>query len=343
MLWFWLATLTPIPILLTAGFVGGVWSLLALFYMTIFTYFFDSIIKGAAVRCGSDGEFPSGHALSITLGLLHFALLAVAVFAISGGSRLAVFDRFVCFLAFGQFFGQVSNANAHELIHRSGRWPRRLGAMVYISLLFGHHVSAHRLVHHVWVATPQDPNSPKPGESFFRFWPRAWIGSFQEGLKAETALRRRATSTQPIWSHPYVSYVLGALAILAFTAVIFGGVGVAALIAICGYAQMQLLLSDYVQHYGLRRTLDANGKPEPVSNAHSWNSPQPFSSALMLNAPRHSDHHLNPTRSYPSLRLNASMPTLPRSLPAMATLALWPRMWRRVMDPRVKEITASQD
>jgi len=70
---------------------------------------------------------------------------------------------------------------------------------------------------------------------------------------------------------------------------------------------------------------------------HSWNAPHWFSSALMLNAPRHSDHHTHPARVYPALRLTEDMPVLPRSLPAMATLALFPRLWRRVMDPRVAD------
>ncbi|HSG55886.1 MAG TPA: fatty acid desaturase, partial [Paracoccaceae bacterium] len=99
---------------------------------------------------------------------------------------------------------------------------------------------------------------------------------------------------------------------------------------------MQLLLSDYVQHYGLRRRTRADGRLEPVGPQHSWNAAPWFSAAVMLNAPRHSDHHLNPARPYPALRLDAaSMPVLPRSLPVMAMLALWPAAWRRVMDAKV--------
>jgi alkane 1-monooxygenase len=95
------------------------------------------------------------------------------------------------------------------------------------------------------------------------------------------------------------------------------------------------MLSDYVQHYGLSRRIMADGKPEPVGSRHSWNAPHLMSSALMLNAPRHSDHHANPARPFPALRLEDNMPMLPRSLPVMACVALFPRLWRRVMDPRV--------
>jgi alkane 1-monooxygenase len=90
-------------------------------------------------------------------------------------------------------------------------------------------------------------------------------------------------------------------------------------------------MADYIQHYGLRRALTTSGKPEPVENAHSWNAPHWFSSSLMVNAPRHSDHHMNPARPYPALRLCDSMPMLPHSLPVMAVIALFPPLWRRVM------------
>ena len=110
-------------------------------------------------------------------------------------------------------------------------------------------------------------------------------------------------------------------------------------IALAGFAQSQLLLSDYVQHYGLSRKVGPDGRPEPVGPAHSWNAPHWMTGHMMLNAPRHSDHHAHPSRPYPALALAApgAVPTLPRSLPAMACLALVPPLWRRVMDPRAAQ------
>jgi alkane 1-monooxygenase len=62
---------------------------------------------------------------------------------------------------------------------------------------------------------------------------------------------------------------------------------------------------------------------------------------MMLNAPRHSDHHMHPTRSFPTLELSGNdMPMLPHALPVMACLALVPKLWRRIMDRRVAKWTA---
>ena len=343
MLWFSIATLTPVCLLTLAATQGGAWGLAALLYMTGFVYLMDRLVQGAAARAGADGEFPAGEGLALTLGLAHLGLLFLAVGAIGGDSGLSPAERLACFLGFGLFFGQVSNANAHELIHKPSRWPRRLGKAVYISLLFGHHASAHPRVHHVWAASDMDPNSPRGNQSFYRFWPRAWIGSFRKGLRAENDLRARARTALSIWSHPYLHYVAGAVGMVGLSALIWGWGGVCALLLVTCYAQMQLLLSDYVQHYGLQRQRGADGRLEPVGPEHSWNARQFYSSALMLNAPRHSDHHMHPLRSYPALRLDpATMPILPRSLPVMATLALWPAMWRRVMDPRVAALYRSR-
>ena len=190
-------------------------------------------------------------------------------------------------------------------------------------------------------APPPTPTAPRAarvsisaprGESFYRFAWRATRDAFRAGLVAEN--RRRTARGRAPWRHPYTLYLGGGALTLALAGVLAGGAGVAALLAMALYAQIQILLSDYVQHYGLRRLRRPDGRLEPVGPRHAWNAPQPVSSALMLNAPRHSDHHVTPTRAYPALQLDrAEMPCLPRPLPVMAAVALVPPVWFRMMDP----------
>jgi alkane 1-monooxygenase len=204
---------------------------------------------------------------------------------------------------------------------------------VYISMLYGHHTSAHVLVHHRYVATPADPNTSRKGESLYRYMLRAWAGSFREGYRAEAA--RLTKIDRPAWRNPYVIYIGGALVWIGIALLLGGWGGLLAYVCLAGYAQSQLLMSDYVQHYGLTRASDASGRFEPVAAQHSWNSPHWFSSALMLNATRHSDHHAHPARPYPELSIPDAAPMLPRPLPLMASIALIPPLWRKMMDPRV--------
>ncbi len=329
------ATLTPVVLIGAACIWGGVWVLAALLYLSALTASLDEAVHHITPPT-EDSEFPAATGLSVVLGLSHFGLLFLSVSAITGDTH-GVWEKIGIFIAAGFFFGQVSNSNAHELIHRGGRNLHRLGKWVYISLLFGHHTSAHVLVHHRLVATREDPSTSRKGESYYRFLVRAWRGSFRKGLAAETE-RQSRIGASPL-AHPYVTYVGGAIGFIALAAIIGGLGGALVYIALASFATSQLLLSDYIQHYGLMRR-QVNGKYEPVNARHSWNSPHWFSSAIMLNAPRHSDHHAHPSRTYNTLVIPENSPMLPRSLPMMACLALLPRRWRSVMDPLAAQWSA---
>lgn len=332
---FTLVTMGICALLFAGMTLGGAWPLAALLYITVFAFFMDKIAALAQVDHPGQ-EFPAGDALSVALGLLHFPLLYGGIAALSSSNALTNIDKALLFFALSLFFGQVSNSNAHELIHRAPRALRRLGVAVYASILFGHHASAHVRVHHVHAATGRDPNSARLGEHYYAFALRAWVGALREGYRAEQRLRKGQGL------HPYLWYGLGALMSLAVAFLVGGGVGLLWLLGLSAYAQAQLLLSDYVQHYGLRRA-ETDGRAEPVGPQHSWNAPQGFTSALMLNAPRHSDHHAHPTRHYPGLELDRDrMPILPHSLPVMAVLALVPPVWRRIMDKRARKWASSR-
>ena len=173
------------------------------------------------------------------------------------GARVAVFA------GAGLWLGQVANPAAHELIHRPGRGLFRLGALVYCWLLFGHHTSAHRLVHHRHAASAQDPNTARSGEGYYAFLLRAWGGSFRRGWAAEDALRERGKAGV----HPYAVYIGVAVFCLGLGYAIAGVWGSLAWAALAAHAQSQLMLSDYVQHYGLMRAVRPDGRLEPCRPA----------------------------------------------------------------------------
>jgi alkane 1-monooxygenase len=301
--------------------------------MAVLTACLDHLIRITAPDAPEGAEFPAADALLVAVGIGHLLAFPLAVWAIAGESGLSLAARIVLFAGFGQFFGQVSNPAAHELIHRGSRGLYRLGVAVYVTMLNGHHASAHRLVHHRHVATPLDPNSARAGESFYPFLLRAYFGSFRAGRAAETALRAR----KPGGLHPYGVYLVGQAACLALGWALAGWAGLLVWLALALYATAQLMLSDYVQHYGLHRLQLPDGRYEPVNDRHSWNAPHWFSSGVMLNAPRHSDHHAHPTRPYPALRLPEpdEAPWLPWSLPVASAVALVPPLWHRRMRHRL--------
>ena len=330
MILFAAASLWPACALVLACLWGGLWPVVALLSITVLILGLDWIApKGTAA---SEGE---GLWLNMALGAVQLPLMGLCITTLASGDGLPPLGKGLIFVAAGLYFGQIGNSAAHELIHRAGRWPRRLGLLAYASVLHAHHVSAHRLVHHVHVGTKADPNTPRGRESFWRYAARAWPGEYLAGRAAET--KRYAGRSG---MHPFRIYAGLHASLLLLGFALAGWPGLLAHLGIALYAQTQLFLCDYVQHWGLSRRALPDGTYERVGPQHSWNAPHLLSSAMMLNAPRHSDHHINPGRPYPELELDeARMPTLPYSLPTMALIAVIPPLWRQVMTPHLTQWT----
>lgn len=342
-----IVTLCPLGLLFLAA-LGPVaqrdtFALAALVWLTLVAAVLDWLLappKGPEDRTG-DATGVAAERLSLLLGAGHLVLLPTVLIALAGPG-LDLGGKAALFFATASFLGQVSHPNAHELIHSRARMARMLGALVYTSMGFGHHVSAHRRVHHAHVGTEKDPNTPLPGESFWSYMPRAWADSFQAGLAAEEDRLERAGRSVRSWRNPYYVWVGGEALMLVAAVALAGPVGILAYLGFILLSGLQILLSDYVQHYGLQRLELPDGRTEPVGPHHSWNAPRGFSSYLMLNAPSHSEHHLHPDRSYESLgaprEADPKPPMLPYSLPIMAMLATIPPLWHRVMDRRALKV-----
>lgn len=323
-------TLAPLPLLAIGAAEGGPWLWAGLLYLGLLSLLLDQILPLVQTDAPEGAEFPAADAL---LRLLALIGLALPPLAISGATNpdLGLAEKAALILATGLWLGQIGHPTGHELIHRPGRLAMRLGIALYAWMLIGHHASAHRLVHHRHVATPADPATAPRGRGFWRYLPRAAWGGFLAGLYAENDLRRRKSGRL----HPYLTYALISALALLVAGLIGGITGIAIWILLSAHAQLQIHLSDYVQHYGLTRATMPDGRPEPVNARHSWNSAHWFSSALLLNAPRHSDHHAHPARPYPALRLPEDAPRLPWPLPLAAIIALYPPLWHRLMRPHL--------
>lgn len=322
----------PVALLILGATQGGIYAIAALLYLTLINQSADAVVgkitSGDAVRFARDG-------IPVIFGALHFVVLGFAVWALAVSSH-QVWEKIVLFSAFGFYFGAVSNAVAHELIHRSRPLAFNLGKWMFISHLFGHHTSAHRFIHHPYVATRFDPNTARFNESFYRYFYRAWRGSFRSGLNVEnTRLGLDPESRQLPLNHPYFTYIVGAWLFLGLAVAIGGVTGLVIYLGLAFMAQGGLLLTDYTQHYGLLRQETSEGRFERVGAAHSWNAPHWFTRHLTLNAPLHSMHHTKPGLDFTELVNPDGAPQLPYGPGIMTMIALNPWHWRRLMNPRV--------
>ncbi len=339
---FTAVTVIPAILLVYGAILGGWWPLLAVLYLTVLRQLADRFLD--KVQPGPSEAWLRS-VLPITLAMLHFLLLAMTVWSLAILPQ-DLFEKLLIFIGFGFYFATVSNANGHELIHRRSRFEHLLGKWLFVSHLFGHHTSAHLLVHHPYVATPFDPNSARLNESFYRFYRRAWLQSFAMGWNAENARRGLPITSRRITpKHPYFMYISGAAGFVALAYLTAGTSGVLWYLGLSVFAQTGLLLTDYLQHYGLVRRQYDDGRFEAVHPRHSWNAPQWFTRHLTLNATRHSDHHARPAKPYTELLdlPTDEAPKLPYPAGTMSVIALMPWMWRRVMNPRIDALHLPSD
>jgi alkane 1-monooxygenase len=226
---------------------------------------------------------------------------------------------------------------AHELGHKSGWFEQTLSKLTLAPTMYGHFFVEHNRGHHANVATPEDPASARLGESFYAFWPRTVIGSVRSGWTLEAKrLRNRGA---PVWSLRNQVLHSWAISLLLFAALVaLFGVGVLPMLVVQGVFGFTLLeLVNYLEHYGLKRERHASGRYVKVEPKHSWNSNRLATNLFLYQLQRHSDHHANPTLRYQVLRHFDSAPQLPAGYATMIVLALFPPIWRRVMDHRVVE------
>ena len=103
--------------------------------------------------------------------------------------------------------------------------------------------------------------------------------------------------------------------------------------AVYGFSLLEVV--NYLEHYGLLRRKNADGRYERCQPEHSWNSNHTVTNLFLYHLQRHSDHHANPTRKYQTLRHFEDSPQLPSGYAGMITLAYLSPLWFAVMNKRV--------
>jgi len=226
----------------------------------------------------------------------------------------------------------------HELGHKKSKLERNLAKIVLAVPVYGHFWIEHNRGHHRDVSTPEDPASARMGESIYKFATREIPGAFRRAWAIEKdRLERRNKSAWHADNQILQSMSL-ALLVQVSLLLAFGWKMIPFLALHNVVAWWQLTSANYVEHYGLLRQKDPNGRYERCQPHHSWNSNHIFSNLVLFHLERHSDHHAHPLRRYQSLRHFDGLPTLPSGYFGAYLLAWVPWLWYRVMDPRLLEL-----
>ena len=224
----------------------------------------------------------------------------------------------------------------HELGHKTNTLEKNLAKLVLAVPAYGHFSAEHNRGHHKDVATPEDPASARMGETLYKFILREIPGAFYRAFRDENErLRRKHKSIfsfeNQILQSFYVTFLMygAAIYLLGWSVVPF-------IIISTLWGWQFLSSSNYIEHYGLLRQKQPDGRYERARPEHSWNADHIFSNLMTFHLQRHSDHHSRPTRRYQVLRSDDA-PELPSGYAGCFTLAYFPFLWRKVMDHRVLE------
>jgi len=226
----------------------------------------------------------------------------------------------------------------HELGHKKSQLERNLAKLVLAVPAYGHFSIEHNRGHHAHVSTPEDPASSRMGESIYRFALREIPSAFKRAIIIEkNRLNRRGkvfwTTNNQILQSMAITVTLQALLII-----LFGWIMIPFLILHNFFAWWQLTSANYVEHYGLLRKKNSDGKYEHCKPHHSWNSNHIFSNLVLFQLERHSDHHAHPIRRYQSLKHYPSLPTLPTGYFGCYVMAYIPWIWFTIMDKRLLKL-----
>ena len=223
----------------------------------------------------------------------------------------------------------------HEIGHKHTPLERWLAKLILAPTFYGHFTVEHNRGHHRDVATPEDPASSRMGETIWTFVFREMPGAFRRAWRLERD--RMRVDGQAFWSWHNEILQPALITVLLWGALsLWLGIGVLwFLVPAALWSNFQLTSANYIEHYGLLRQKNAQGRYETCKPQHSWNSNHVFSNWATFHLQRHSDHHAHPLRRFQSLRHFEEAPQLPNGYFGMFPLAYVPPLWFAVMDKRL--------
>ena len=329
------------PLILAAAIHGGWWLLPAFVFMGV-----SGPLDRALGRDGRNMD-PAGmperrllwHNLPVWIwAFLWPPMLVFGMWQILVADRFAIWEDMLLAIML-TMEAQAVFIVGHELVHRRSGWERRLGEFLLASASYPQYATEHVYIHHPKVGTPHDVGSAPKGESFWRYFPREVASNLTNSWKV--AGERLARRRLPPWhySNPFWRY---GIAVAFWYGLVFwmGGIWAVPVFAFLGLCCVfSMKISNYFQHYGLRRVRLPNGRWEKVLPRHSWSADWKFSNWMFFNMQRHADHHAVASRHYPLLQVRSSdeSPELPGTYADMMNIVLRPRRWFAKMDPLVDQ------
>ena len=228
-----------------------------------------------------------------------------------------------------------------NLVHRFNKFDRFLAKLLLLTSLNTHFFIEHNRGHHKKVGTLEDPATARKNESIYKFVFRSMIFGYISAWNLEFERLKNDNLSTVFTLYSFQNQMVRFTTLqLAFVFIIYFVFGlnimlVFFIISFIGIALLEII--NYVEHYGLLRKKEADGRYEKINKMHSWNSNNTLMRLMSFELTRHSDHHLKASKKYQILNHKDDSPELPLGYPSMMVLSFFPPLFFYIMNPLIEK------
>jgi len=224
----------------------------------------------------------------------------------------------------------------HELGHRKSLFSRTCSKLLYLPCQYMHFFIEHNYGHHINVATPNDPATAKYKQNLYSFWISSVTKTYISAWRIQLKLLRVSKLSFLSLKNDMIFYTLFQISFLIFIYLNYGLIITIYSLFMSVVSFLFLETINYVEHYGLLRKINSNGRYERVKPHHSWNSNHTIGRITLYELTRHSDHHFKSSKKYQVLESIEDSPQLPYGYPTSILISFFPPLWFKIMNPLVE-------
>jgi alkane 1-monooxygenase len=224
----------------------------------------------------------------------------------------------------------------HELGHRKSLFSRTCSKLLYLPCQYMHFFIEHNYGHHINVATPNDPATAKYKQNLYSFWISSVTKTYISAWRIQLKLLRVSKLSFLSLKNDMIFYTLFQISFLIFIYLNYGLIITIYSVFMSVVSFLFLETINYVEHYGLLRKINSNGRYERVKPHHSWNSNHTIGRITLYELTRHSDHHFKSSKKYQVLESIEDSPQLPYGYPTSILISFFPPLWFKIMNPLVE-------
>jgi alkane 1-monooxygenase len=255
-------------------------------------------------------------------------------------SNLLWWEKLGRIFSMGLLCGTFGINVGHELGHRVNKFEQFLAKSLLLTSLYMHFFIEHNKGHHKNVATPEDPSSARYNEPVYTFYFRTIIFSYLSAWKIANGEMKKKSLSIFNWKNEMLQAHIIQLALIGAIYYYCGGMITLYFLAAAFIGILLLETVNYIEHYGLQRNQNGEGKYERAMPHHSWNSNHVVGRIMLFELSRHSDHHYMASRKYQILKHHDNAPQLPTGYPGSMILSLLPPVWFYIMNKKIKALAS---